>query len=411
MNQSQLLTRRRLLTAAGAGGLALATSPLRADGSVDFHVAGGPSVRPLTDAFPQKTGMVLQRVSPPWLETPFDAFDKGVFTPNDKHFVSWHWASFQMQPDLETYRLKIIGHVEKELSISIKELLNDYPRIELAAVSQCAGNSRMYMEPRIAGAQWAKGSLSNAKWTGVPLKAILDKAGVKAGALQVRFGGADDPVVPDAPRFLKTIDIDHARDGEVMVAFAMNDEQLPLLNGFPIKMVVPGWCAVYWIKQLTDIEVLSKPDDTYWTARGYRYPDTPNHTVKPDEKPGKDFKLISVTRNHPRSFITNHLPGSQVRAGEGVELRGIAFGGDCGVKQVDLSLDGGRTWKPTELGRDEGKYSFRQWRTHVALTKRGPQTLMVRCTNANNEAQPANPVWNPGGYMFNTIETTQVTII
>jgi len=408
MNQSQLLTRRRLLTAAGVGGLAFAASPLRADGSVDFHVAGGPSIRPLTDAFPQKTGMVLQRTSPPWLETPFETFDKGVFTPNDKHFVSWHWASFQAQPDLETYRLKIIGHVEKELSVSLKELLNDYPRIELAAVAQCAGNSRLYMQPRIAGAQWANGSLSNAKWTGVPLKAILDKAGVKAGAIQVRFGGTDDPVVPDSPRFLKTIDIDHARDGEVMVAFAMNGEQLPLLNGFPIKMVVPGWCAVYWIKQLTDIEVLDKPDTNYWTTRAYRFPDTLNHTIKPD---AKDFKLIPITRNFPRSFITNHLSGSQVRAGDAIEIRGIAFGGDCGVKQVDLSLDEGKTWRPTELGTDEGKYSFRQWRAHASLMQPGIQTLMVRCTNINNDAQPASPVWNPGGYMFNAIETTHVTVI
>jgi len=411
MNQSQLLTRRRLLTAAGASGLALAASPLRADGMMDFHVAGGPSTRALTDAFPQKTGMILQRTSPPWLETPFETFDKGVFTPNDKHFVSWHWSSFQAQPDLEAYRLKIIGHVEKPLSLTIKELLNDYPRVEIASVSQCAGNSRLYMQPRIAGAQWGKGSLSNALYTGVPLKALLDKAGVKAGAIQVRFGGTDDPVVPDSPRFLKTIDIDHARDGEVMVAFGMNGEQLPLLNGFPIKIVVPGWCAVYWIKQLSDIEVLDKPDDNYWTARGYRYPDVKDHTVKPDEKAGKDFKLIPVTKNLPRSFITNHLPDSQVRAGDAVEMRGIAFGGDCGVKKVDLSLDGGRTWLPTELGQDEGKYGFRQWRTHVALKQRGAQTLMVRCTNTNNDAQPALPVWNPGGYMYNTIESTQVTVI
>jgi DMSO/TMAO reductase YedYZ molybdopterin-dependent catalytic subunit len=409
MAKEQLLhdmTRRRLLGAAGIGGLSMLTKPAFAQTMIDLHATGGPSTRPLTTDFPQKGPMVLQRTSPPWLETPFDVFDKGVFTPNDRHFVSWHWADFPSEPDLDAFRLTVRGHVNQPLSLTIHEILNDFPRIELAAVAQCAGNSRIYMQPRVAGAQWANGSMSNALWTGIPLKAVLDRAGVKAGALQVRFGGMDQVILPESPKFLKSIDIDHARDGEVMLAFGMNGEQLPLLNGFPLKLVVPGWCAVYWIKMLNDIEVLDQPDTNYWTARGYRLPNTAYGNVKPGDT---DFKLIPVTRNVPRSFITNINSGDTVPVSAPTEARGIAFGGDCGVAKVDLSLDSGKSWLPTELGKDEGKYSFRQWQTRFTLPARGDCTLMIRCTNTKGEAQPSFPIWNPAGYMSNTIETTHVS--
>jgi DMSO/TMAO reductase YedYZ molybdopterin-dependent catalytic subunit len=400
------VTRRRALEAAGIAGLSLLASPLKAEGVVDFHVPGGPGRRKLTDVYPQKRGMVLQRSSPPWLETPFETFDRGVFTSNDQHFVSWHYADFPSEPDLEAFRLVVRGHVNRPLSLSVRELLDDFPRIELAAVAQCAGNSRMYMQPRIAGAQWANGSMSNAVWTGIPLKAVLDRASPKAGAVQVRFGGMDNVIVPESPKFLKSLDIDHAGDGEVMIAFAMNGEQLPLLNGFPFKLVVPGWCAVYWIKMLNDIEVLDRPDNNYWTTRAYRFPTTPNHSVTPGDT---GFKLTPVTRNFPRSFITNIRSGDKVSLASPTLARGIAFGGDCGVARVDLSLDGGKTWLPTELGKDAGKYSFRRWQTNFTVAAPGDYTLTVRCTNTNGEAQPAAPIWNPAGYMRNTVESTTVT--
>src|SRR6202012_1338250 len=197
------------------------------------------------------------------------------------------------------------------------------PRFEIAAVSQCAGASRLYAKPRIAGAQWANGSMSNAIWTGVRLKDVLDRAGVKAGAIQVRLGGLDEPVMPDAPKFLKSVTIDHARDGEVMIPFAMNGEQLPLLNGFPLRLVVPGWSGVYWIKMLNDIEVLSQPDTNYWTSTAYRVPDSPNNNVKPGSK---GFKLVPVTTNMPRSFVTNIHNGNKVKLAVPMLARGIAFG-------------------------------------------------------------------------------------
>jgi DMSO/TMAO reductase YedYZ molybdopterin-dependent catalytic subunit len=399
------MTRRLLLGAAGMGGLALLPAPVRAEEIVDLRVPGGPSTRPITTAYPQKGRMILQRTSPPWLETPFEVFDKGVFTPNDQHYVSWHWANFPSEIDLDKFRLTVRGHVNQTLSLSTKDILHGLPRVELAAVSQCAGNSRIYMQPRVPGAQWANGSMSNALWTGVRLKDVLDRAGVKPGALQVRFGGLDEPVVSNAPKFMKSLAIDHAGDGEVMIAFGMNGEQLQLLNGFPLKLIVPGWCAVYWIKMLNDIEVLDQPDTNYWTATGYRVPDTPHDTINPGQS---GFKLVPVTRNFPRSFITNIRSGDAVPVGTPAQARGIAFGGNCGVARVDLSIDSGKSWQPTQLGRDEGEYGFRQWQTQFTLPSRGEHTLMIRCTNTNGEAQPDSPVWNPAGYMRNTIESSHV---
>src|SRR4029077_10755314 len=346
------MTRRLLLGAAGMGGLALLPAPARADETVDLRVPGGPSTRAITTAFPQKGRMILQRTSPPWLETPFEVFDKGVFTPNDQHYVSWHWANFPGDIDVDSFRLTVPGRVTQPLSLSLKDILQGLPTYDIAAVNQCAGNSRIYAVPRVAGAQWADGSMSNAIWTGVRLKDVLDRAGVKPGAIQVRFGGLDEPVLPDAPKFLKSLTIDHARYGEGMIAFAMNGEQLPLLNGFPLRLVVPGWSGVYWIKMLNDLGVLDQPDTKYWTATGYRVPDTRHNTVKPGET---GFKMVPVTRNAPRSFITNIRDGASVLVATPTLARGIAFGGDCGVTRVDLSIDGGKTWQPTQLGADQGK--------------------------------------------------------
>lgn len=195
---------------------------------------------------------------------------------------------------------------------------------------------------------------------------------------------------------MKSLDIDHARDGEIMVAFAMNGEQLPLLNGFPLRLIVPGWYSTYWIKMLNDIEVLDAPDTNYWMATAYRIPHTPYASVEPGET---GFKTVPINRMVPRSFITNLRSGDTVRASATVPLRGIAFGGDCGVAQIDISTDQGQSWQKTSLGRDEGKYSFRQWSTQIRAPQSGKLVLLVRCTNTKGEAQPSHPNWNAAGFM------------
>ena len=394
-------TRRRFLGQAALG-TALVATPAWAQGTTNLGFVGTDE-RALTKAFPQKGEMILQRTRPPLLETPFDVFDKGVFTPNDQFFVRWHWAVIPTEVKVETFRLAVRGHVNAAQSLSLDDLMG-LPRVELAAVNQCSGNSRGFFQPRVAGGEWGNGAMGNAKWMGVRLRDVLDRAGVKAGAQRVRFGGMDEVVVDGGPKFLKSIAIDHARDGEVMLAFAMNGAQLPLVNGFPLRLVVPGWYSTYWVKMLNDIEVLDGADDNFWVAKAYTIPDTPGATMTPGQT---GVKMVPINRMIPRSFVTNFRGGETLKAGASTALRGIAFGGDKGVKAVEISTDAGKTWMATALGRDEGTYSFRAWSTQIQPVA-GDVAVMVRCTNTHGLVQPMTANWNPSGFMRNVIETTRL---
>jgi DMSO/TMAO reductase YedYZ molybdopterin-dependent catalytic subunit len=400
------LSRRGFLANAGVASLSLMSSSSFAKTMIQLPLPGGPDDRSLATDFPEKGAMILQRTRPPLLETPFEVFDQSVFTPNDRFFVRWHWAVIPTEVNVDSFRLAVRGHVDRPLSLSLKDILA-LPQVEIAAINQCSGNSRGLFQPRVPGGQWWHGAMGNARWTGVRLKQVLDLAGVKAGAMAVRFNGLDTPVVPDGPDFMKSLTVDHARDGEVMLAYAMNGAQLPLLNGFPLRLIVPGWYSTYWVKMLNDIEVLDQPDSNYWMKTAYTIPDTPHANVTPGET---GFKSVPINRMVPRSFITNIKPGDKLRAGAPMLARGIAFGGDCGVARVDFSSDGGKSWQPARLGKDEGKYSFRQWQISFTPTAGGDRVLMARCTNSNGEVQPATPNWNPAGFMRNVIEETPVTI-
>jgi len=402
-----LITRRRLLATASAASVAL-SRPAWAQKMIELPLPGGPDERQITTAFPQKGPMILQRTRPPLLETPFEVFDKSVFTPNDQFYVRWHWALIPTDIEIGKFTLTVRGHVNQTLSLSLDDILHGLPAVELPAVNQCSGNSRGFFQPRVPGGEWANGAMGNALWTGVRLKDVLDRAGVKPGAVQVRFKGLDEPVVADAPHFMKSLDIDHARDGEVMIAYAMNGEQLPLVNGFPLRLVVPGWYATYWVKMLNDIEVLDQPDTNYWTKDAYTIPDTPHANVKPGET---DVKMVPINRMVPRSFVTNIASGSKINAATPLTLRGIAFGGDCGVAGVDLSIDRGQSWHQVQLERDQVKYGFRQWQTQLTLPAPGDYSLLVRCTNSNGVAQPDTPNWNPAGFMRNVIESTDIVAV
>jgi len=394
-------TRRRFLAAAGAAAFAPLTAV--AENIIKLPLPGGPDERAITTAFPQKGALILQRTRPPLLETPIEVFDRSIFTPNDQFYVRWHWAGIPNEIDVNSFRLAVHGHVDRTLSLSLNELLA-LPQMELVAVNQCSGNSRGYFEPRVPGAQWSHGAMGNARWTGVSLKTVLDRAGVKPGAVAVRFSGMDEAVLPDAPKLMKSLAVDHARDGEVMLAYEMNREQLPLLNGFPLRLIVPGWYSTYWVKILNDIEVLDQPDTNYWMKTAYTIPDTPHASVRPGET---GFESVPINRMVPRSLITNIKPGDRLAAGAPALARGIAFGGDTGVARVDFSRDGGKRWQQAQLGKDEGKYSFRQWQIPFTPAA-GEQVLLARCTSSTGETQPDTPNWNPSGFMRNVIEKTPV---
>lgn len=406
MVKDQFVDRRAVLRGGGAAGLALLGGAAAGQGRIDLALPGGHGSRDLTRAFPQKGEMILQRTRPPLLETPFEVFDHGVFTPNDRFFVRWHWSDFPTSIDPAAFRLTVRGAVAKPLQLSLGELMQ-MPRIEYAAVNQCAGNSRGLFEPRVPGAQWRHGAMGNARWTGVRLKDVLDRAGVRPEAATARFSGLDKPLVEGAPQFRKSLSIDHARDGEVMIAFLQNGEQLPLLNGFPIRLIVPGWYSTYWIKMLHDIELLAGPDDDYWMAKAYRIPDNPTATTMP----GATSATVPITRMVPRAFVTNLIDGAQVGAGAPLALRGLALGGDRSVARVEISSDGGQSWADARLDRDEGRYSFRRFEASLPALSPGRQRILARCTNEAGVVQPMEPNWNPSGYQRGVVEGLEVVAV
>jgi DMSO/TMAO reductase YedYZ molybdopterin-dependent catalytic subunit len=409
-SNSPVLTRRSFLAGAGAVGVAGALGsfswPARAAEFIELPFANGR--RGLVRNFPQKSSMILQRTRPPLLETPFEVFDRGVFTPNDRFYVRWHLASIPTTIDTANFRLSVRGQVRQPMSLTMHDLLHGFEAVEVAAVNQCSGNSRGLFNPRVTGGQWDNGAMGNALWRGVRLKDVLDSAGVAAGAVQVRFKGLDTGVVPQTPNFMKSLTVDHARDGEVMIAYEMNGEPLPLLNGFPLRLVVPGWYATYWVKMLQDIEVLDEPDDNYWTSKAYLIPDTPGADITPEQK---NVKMVPINRMVPRSFFTSLTEGAAIRHGHTLNVRGIAFGGDSGVVRVLVSVDEGRRWQDARLGTYHGKYSFRQWEIPLRFATAGPQRLMVKAVNAAGAGQPDRPNWNVGGFMRNVIESISVQVV
>ncbi|KJK08050.1 SorA family sulfite dehydrogenase catalytic subunit [Pseudomonas tussilaginis] len=402
------LGRRRVLRDAFA--LAVVASPLAslvkaADENVEeVTFAAGP--RPLVQ-YPQKRPLTLVTTRPPHLETPFSVFNEGPITPNDAFFVRYHLANFPTSIDPESYRLTVKGSVNTSLSLSLAELKALAEPIEVVAVNQCSGNSRGFSMPRVFGAQLGNGSMGNARWVGVSVKTILEKAGVNAEAKQVTFRGLDKPVLASTPEFIKALDISHAMDGEPMIAWSMNGTDLPFLNGYPIRLVVPGYFGTYWIKHLSEIEVLDHTFEGFFMAKGYQVPDNECFCVAPGTTAAKTRPISKLP---VRSFITSVKQGQVLPLNKSVLLKGIAFDGGVGVNKVQVSIDGGQRWQDATLGEDLGRFSFREWTLPITFTHNGATQLMVRASNSAGETQPLRADWNPGGYRRHVVETTHVTV-
>jgi DMSO/TMAO reductase YedYZ molybdopterin-dependent catalytic subunit len=406
-NHDQVAGRRKLLALglAGAASASLSSLTAAADNKAVLPFAYGE--RDLI-AFPEKKPMIVLTVRPPQLETPFSNFDNKVITPNDEFFVRYHWNGLPTSIDPQTYRLKIGGNVAKPLELSLNDLKTKFTAKKIVAVNQCSGNSRGFFEPRVNGGQLSNGAMGNAAWVGVPLKDILKAANPGQGAKQVSFDGLDKPPLGDGPDFVKALDIDHALDGEVMVAYQMNGADIPFLNGYPIKLIVPGYFGTYWIKHLSQINVVNDVFTGFWMASAYRIPDTDCQCVEPGTPM---TKTIPINKFGVRSFITNLNDNSVVPVGKATLVRGIAFDSGAGIKQVRFSQDGGKNWVAAKLGQDLGKYSFRPWSLEFKPAQKGALDLRIQAFNAAGETQPTNARWNPPGYMRNVIESIVVTAV
>src|SRR5579859_4488846 len=361
---------------------------------------------------PQKAPLILLTDRSVQLETPRSYF-RTTFTPNDAFYVRWHLPEIPNRVDLAEWKLRIEGNVNKSIALSLKELMEKFKPISLAAVNQCSGNSRSRFQPRVAGGQWGNGAMGCAQWTGVHFRELLDMAGVKSGSVQVQMQGLErgkGPKGMPSYEFLKSLDLSNPVLDECIVAYAMNGEPLPMLNGFPVRLIVPGYFATYWVKCLTDVRLLDKRDENFWMNPAYRVPDTPRGTTTPAEVAAGKVKMIPIARMPVRSFIISPDGATKIPAGLPVTVRGTSLSGFGRVVKVEFSDSARGGWHEATLGEDLGPYAFRTWECAWTPEKPGKYDLAVRATDEKGNVQSDEGVWNPGGYLWNKIERQAVVV-
>lgn len=409
MNDKTDRLRRRLLTAgagtlAGAGLGAWSRAALAQGQTVELPFING--ARNLV-AYPEKRPLIVLTSRPPQLETPFAVFNEGIVTPNDAFFVRYHNAGIPTSIDGDKHVIEIGGNAAgKPFQLTMADLRTQFKPVEVVAVNQCSGNSRGYFNPRVTGGQLSNGAMGNARWLGVPLKDVLARAELKSSARQVTFNGLDNGLFGGGD-FIKSLDVSHAMDGEVMLAYQMNGTDLPMLNGFPVRLVVPGYYGTYWVKHLSQIEVIDQVYEGFWMKPAYRVPDNDCACVEPGTTPSA---TRPIGRFNVRSFITSVQDGAKIHAGRPMVVRGIAFDGGQGICEVAYSTDGGQSWRGAKLGEDLGRFSFREF-TFGFNPEKGAHDLRVRAWNRSGQSQPMEALWQPAGYMRNVVESVKVLAV
>ncbi|VVM05875.1 sulfite oxidase [Methylacidimicrobium cyclopophantes] len=363
---------------------------------------------------PQKLPLLRLSDRPIVLETPRPFFDS-LLTPNSAFFVRYHLDVIPNAIDLSRWRLSIRGHVSRPLEFSFSQLLSEFESVSVVAVNQCTGNSRSRFFPRVPGTQWGNGGMGNARWTGVRLMDLLERAGLRPKTMALRFQGLDSGRSVEgtpAHSYAKSLNAHDPILRECVIAYQMNGAPLPMLNGFPVRLVVPGRFSTCWIKHLSWIEALPEPDRSHWMMNAYRLPDNPRHATTPEEVASGKLRTVAAS-DLPmpvRSFFVQPDGSSKLVARLPIELKGIAFSGSGGIRQVEVSTDGGRSWKLARLDSDLGPYSFRGWRLPWTPQRPGRYELRCRAMDGKGNVQPTEPIWNPGGYAWNMVETQTVFV-
>ncbi len=350
------------------------------------------------DASLVKPGLILRSAVPLNLEAPISAFAEPI-TANGRFFVRYNLAIAPTLADLKDWSLRIGGDAsERPFQFSMEDL-RKLPTREVVALCHCAGNARSRFTPPAAGLQWEEGAMGCARWRGVRLRDVLLKTGFKPEALEVVVTGADSALNPQQPAYAKSLPLEVAMDAGTLLAFEMNGQPLPLLNGYPLRLVVPGWSATFWMKHVTALELRSSRFDGFWMTTEYRVP----RGLFPVDRPFASQETATsspVTENVLNGVITNLRNGDTVKLA-GLELRGLAWGGG-GVQSVSVSLDDGTRWRLAILGPDIGRYAFRTWRYAITGVRPGPLNVLVRVTSNDGQTQGERVRYNPGGYHYNT---------
>jgi DMSO/TMAO reductase YedYZ molybdopterin-dependent catalytic subunit len=401
--------RRSLLAGTGA---ALASTaglvrPASAQGAaIHPGLASGTRDEAVMDTLPGKKPLIKLTFRPPNYESPLQAFVPQL-TPNDQFFVRYHLSQIPDAAALADWSLAIGGDAAgKPVKLTLADLQR-LPQHDVVAVCQCSGNRRGLSNPHVPGVQWGVGAMGCALWRGPRLRDVLALAGINANAVEVAARGADGAVMEATPAFVKSIPIERARADDTIIALRMNDAELPLYNGFPARLVVPGWTATYWMKHITTLDIRATKLDNFWMKSAYRVPS--------GMFPGSPFPTQDTEANRPitdivvNALATSHADGDSVR-GAGFTLAGQAWDNGAGIERVEVSINGGTTWGVAMLGNQEGRFGFHPWSIQLVASP-GKLTPMIRATSKSGAVQPDKPIFNPAGYHHNAVQTLSLTAI
>jgi len=402
-----MANRRKILKGIGGGALAAAVPgllPGLARGAESFLPEGLPSgvyENAKLDVLPGKKPLIKLSYRPPNYEAPIE-YLRTAITPNDEFYVRYHLADI---PEINpaTWKVAVGGDAANGQSEFTLDDLKKMPATEVVAVNQCSGNRRGLFQPHVPGVEWGYGAMGNARWRGVRLKDVLAKSGIKKDALEVAFDGADSGIVDKTPDFIKSVPAWKAMDENTIIAFEMNGAPLPHWNGFPARVVLPGWTGTYWMKHLTSVQAIAKPLGGFWMNPAYRIPKGKFPLIDRFVSQETDANT-PITEMVVNSLITSPGDGQSVRAGTPVDVGGIAWDGGYGIRSVEVSLDGGKSWRPAALGQDLGRFSFRPWSFRFTPPKAGTYGVMAKATNRLGASQTFELNFNPAGYHNNVVQ-------
>ncbi len=377
-------TRRSFLTTcsrAGLGATVLASVPRWARATL----AAGTAPR-----------IIVRNDWPEHWETGLEALGRKWLTPNELFFVRSHFPAPEVDPS--SWRLEVAGQVATPLSFSLEEL-RALPAVEAAHTLECAGNGRgLYHLASTSGTQWERGAVGNARWRGVRLATVLERAGVKPEARHVWFEAADRAPLPGVPPFLRSIPLAKGM-ADTLLAWSMNGAPLSRLHGAPLRVIVPGWYGMASTKWVTRVRLEAEPSDNHFMARGYRY-------AYPGEDPAN---AAPVEELRVKSLITWPLDGARIRPGA-ASLLGLAWAGAAGLARVEVSIDAGGSWQAARLAGESEPLAWRRWQAEVSLVRPGSATLMARATDGAGAVQPLEARPNAGGYGNNSVHRVTIEV-
>jgi len=338
-------------------------------------------------------GLIIRQKEPRNLETPFDQLDS-FLTPAELFYIRSHFSTPTL--DITSYRLRIDGAVRKPFSLSLREL-RDMKSETHVAILECAGNSRVFLVPQARGAQWELGAVGNAEWTGVPLAALVERAGLDEEVCEIVFEGADrgtpaeEPIPPEPISYARSLPLDKAMRQEVLIAYRMNGRDLTPDHGYPVRAIVPGHYGMASVKWLTHIRAEREPFRGYWQTSDYAYWDQLDG--KPVRRALSEIK-VKAEIARPRVYET-------VAPDQLYTVSGAAWTGESEITEISVSTSGGHSWAAARFVDPVCRYAWRRWEFDwLAPKKPGRYTLMARAKDASGRVQPEKHDPNNGSYVI-----------